>query len=90
MMLNPYREHRSIPIADIARFLSRTSHDSVLPNASLQGDGQQLLCFDGKLHRELVHYLTGIAVYDQADGLFDGDTALLAIEQLFFADFARW
>ena len=58
-------------------------------DAPLQGDTEELLRLDGKFHRELVHHLAGVPVDNQSHGLFGRDAALLAIEKLLFANFAR-
>ena len=47
---------------------------------------QQFLGFDGELHRQFVHDLFGVAVDDESDGIFDTDTALLAVEELVLVD----
>ena len=54
---------------------------------AFEGDLQEFLGFDGKLHRELVHHLLGVAVDYEADGFLGGDAALVAVEKLVFADF---
>ena len=47
---------------------------------------EEFLRLDGKLHRELVHDLFGVAVDDESDGVLKADAALLAIEELIFVD----
>ena len=46
------------------------------------------MSFDGELHRQFVHDLFGIAIDDEAYGVFDAYTALTAVEELVFADLA--
>ena len=53
-----------------------------LSNGSLQRHAQQLLRLDGKLHRQFLNHLLGIAVHYQADSLLRGYAALVAVEQL--------
>ena len=47
---------------------------------------QEFLRLDGKLHRELVHDFFGVAVDNQSDCILEGDTPLLAVEELIFVD----
>ena len=47
---------------------------------------QQFLGFDGKLHGQFVHHLFGVAVNDETDCVFEGNTPLLAVEELVFID----
>ena len=47
---------------------------------------EEFLGFDGELHGEFVHDLFGITVDDEADGVFEGDSPLLAVEELVFVD----
>ena len=44
------------------------------------------MCFDGELHGKFVHYLFGVAVDDESDGIFDANTPLPAVEELVVAD----
>ena len=44
------------------------------------------MCFDGELHRKFVHYLFGVAVDDESDGIFNANTPLPAVEELVVAD----
>src|SRR5947207_14904589 len=60
---------------------------SCLAHTSLQANRQQLLRFDGKLHRQLVHDFLCKSVYDQRDGCFSVHTSLIAIEDLVLTDF---
>ena len=60
----------------------------ILSHGAFQRHAEQLLCFYGELHRQLVQYLFGIAVHDEADGLFCGYASLVAVEELLFADLA--
>ncbi len=57
-----------------------------LSNTPLKTDAEQLLRFHGKLHRQFVKYRLAEAVDDHADGFFLGNSALLQIENLVFAD----
>ena len=61
----------------------------LLSHAPLQRHGEQLLRLDGELHGQLVEHLLGVAVDDEAHGVFGGDAALVAVEYLVFADFRR-
>src|ERR1700742_1080263 len=61
-------------------------HSARLSHTSFQSDGQQLLGFDGKFHRQLVQHFAGIAVDDQRHSLFRIDAALVEIKYLVFAD----
>ena len=58
-----------------------------LSDRSFKSDLKQALRLYGKFHRQLVHHLFGISVYDQSHRLFSGDAALVAVEQLILADF---
>ena len=58
----------------------------VLADTSLEGYGEELLRLNGKLHRELAHHLTGIAVDDQTDRLLGSDATLVAVEELILID----
>ena len=57
-----------------------------LAHRSLEGDREELLCFDGELHGELVEHVLGIAVDDEADGFLGGDATLVAVEELVLVD----
>ena len=48
---------------------------------------KEFLCFNGELHGEFVHDFFGVSVDDESDGVFERDTPLLAVEELFFVDF---
>ena len=58
----------------------------ILSHCSFKRHAKKLLCLDGKLHRQLVEHLLGIAVHDEAHGLLGGDATLVAVEELVFAD----
>ena len=58
----------------------------VLADTSLEGYGEELLRLNGKLHRELAHHLTGIAVDNQTDCLLGSDASLVAVEELILID----
>src|SRR5574340_390375 len=58
----------------------------VLPDAALQAHAQQLLGLHGELHGQLAEHLLAKAVDDHGDGVFGGDAALAAIENLVLAD----
>ena len=51
---------------------------------ALKTDTEQLLRLGGKLHRQLVEHVLGIAVDDEPDGVLHGDAALVAVEKLVF------
>ena len=59
----------------------------MLSYGSFESDLEEFLGFDGKFHREFVHDLLGVAIDDEAYGFLHGDSALLAIEELFLIDF---
>ena len=44
--------------------------------------------FDGELHRQFVHDFFGIAIDNEAHGVFDANTALTAVEELVLANLA--
>ena len=44
--------------------------------------------FGSEFEGQFFKYAFGVAVDDEADGFFDADAALLAVEELFFGDFA--
>ena len=58
----------------------------LLTYAAFEGKTEKLLRFYGKFHWEFVDYFFGIAVDNQIYGCLGGDAALVAIEQLVFAD----
>ena len=58
-----------------------------LSDRAFQRDLQQLLRLNGKFHRQLVHHFLGIAVDNQSDGILGRNTALVAVEHLYFIDF---
>ena len=63
---------------------SREQSTPPLPYAALKAHTEELLGFNGKLHRELIDDFLGIAIDDEIDGVFGGDAALVAIEELIF------
>ena len=58
-------------------------------NAALEGDGEQFARLHSEFHGELVEDLFGVTVDDQAYGLFFGEAALEAVENLVFSDAGR-
>ena len=58
----------------------------ILSHCSFKRYAKKLLCLDGKLHRQLVEHLLGIAVHDEAHGLLCGYATLVTVEELVFAD----
>ena len=61
-------------------------HICILTHASFQANGQQLLCFHGKFHGQLVKYFFCVAFYDHVSGLFIIDPALVQVKHLIFPD----
>ena len=59
---------------------------AILSHTSFQTHLQKFLRLNGKLHRELIHDLFGVAVDDESDRVFEGDTSLLAVEELILVD----
>ena len=59
-----------------------------LAYGAFEGDGEELLCFDSELHRELVHHFFGVAIDDEPDRFLYSYATLLAVEDLVFADLA--
>src|SRR5579862_1753146 len=81
----------SLPPAVTRRSLTESRIGaSVLPallaNASLQIYSQQLLRFDSELHGEFPNDLSREPIDDHRYGVFRGDAALLAVENLILAD----
>ena len=66
---------------------SREQSTPPLPHAAFETHTKELLGLNGKLHRELIDDILGIAIDDEVDGVFGGDAALVAIEELVFTDF---
>ena len=64
-------------------FLDRT----VLSHAAFETHAEELLSLHGKLHRQFVDDILGIAVDNEVDSGFGGDAALVAVEELVLADF---
>src|SRR5690625_5665397 len=60
-----------------------------LADASLEFDGEQLLSFDGKLHRQLRQDVFTKAVHDELDCLLLAQTALIAVEDLILTNLRR-
>ena len=56
-------------------------------HGALQGYGQKFLGFYGKLHGQLVEHFFSISIDYQSHGLFCRNAALVAVEELVFADF---
>ena len=61
---------------------------SKLADAVFEGYAQKFLRFGSKFERKFLQNSFGIAVHDEADGFFHTNTALLAVEELVFRDFA--
>ena len=57
-----------------------------LPNTALQANPQQLLRLDGEFHRQFGEDFLAEAVDDHGDGVFRGNPALVAVENLVLAD----
>ena len=49
-------------------------------HGAFERDGKQFLCFDGKLHGELVEHVFGVTVDDEVHGRLGRDAALVAVE----------
>ena len=58
--------------------------DTELSYAAFERNGKKFLGFNRKFHRELVDDFLGIATDNEVDGIFHGNTALLAVEKLVF------
>jgi hypothetical protein len=58
-----------------------------LTHGALQGDGEELLGFHGKLHGQLIEDVFAVTVYNQGNGLFGADAPLVAVKNLVFANF---
>ena len=59
----------------------------LLTDRTFQADAQKFLGFDGEFHREVFKHFFAVAIDDHVDGVLRGDSALVAIEDLVFADF---
>lgn len=57
------------------------------PHAPFQRDGEQFLCFHGKLHGQFAQHVLGVAVHYQPYGALLRYAALLAVEKLVFGYF---
>ena len=57
-----------------------------LADAPFESNAKQLTGLDGKFHRQLLQNLFAKAVHDRRDGILDGQSSLLAIEDLIFAN----
>ena len=72
--------------AQCKKYIVNTEHipipDKSLTYTAFKRNLQQFLGLNGKLHRQLVDYLLGITVYNQAYSILCLYTPLLAIEQL--------
>ena len=66
---------------------SREQSTSPLSHAAFETHTKELLGLNGKFHRELIDDILGIAIDDEVDGVFGGDAALVAIEDLILTDF---
>src|SRR3954447_9639047 len=71
----------SLPSMPAWRLLIRA-----LTDASFQRNSEQLLRFDGELHRELAEHFAAETADDHRHRVFRADAALLAIEKLVLAD----
>src|SRR5437016_1591328 len=60
-----------------------------LSDTSFQADAQQLLRFDGKFHRQFLEDFLAKTVDDHVHGVLRRDAALVAVENLVFADLRR-
>src|SRR6185437_7625086 len=60
-----------------------------LSDGAFEAYAKKLLRFHGELHRQFAEYLLAEPVDDHAHGVLGGNTPLLAIEELVFADFGR-
>src|SRR5271165_4282730 len=77
----PLRISRSPTVA--RRFLISSSGIR-LSNASFQTHTEQLLRFHGELHGQFLKDFLAETVHDHGDGIFGGDAALPAVENLVF------
>ena len=55
-----------------------------LSNSTFERYAQEFLCLYGKLHRQLIEHILGIAIDDQANCLLGRNASLIAIEELVF------
>src|SRR5438874_13686790 len=55
-------------------------------NTPFEADAEQLACFDGKFHRQLLQHLLREAVDDRGHGVFSREPPLLTVEDLVVAD----
>src|SRR5688572_31468154 len=62
---------------------------SMLSDRPFQADAQQLLRFDGELHRKLPEHVLAETVDDDVDSVLGREAALTEIENLVLADFRR-
>src|SRR5215467_13038286 len=76
----------SRPAAPACRFLTCSISS---PHTAFERHAQQLLRFNGKLHRQLTEHFLAEAADDQVDGVFGREPALTAVEDLVLADFRR-
>ena len=60
-----------------------------LSHAAFQTDTQELLGFHRELHRQFAEYFLAEAADDHVDGIFRGQPALAAVEDLVLADLRR-
>jgi hypothetical protein len=57
-----------------------------LSDCPFQRHSQKLLRFHRELHRQFLEHLAAKPVHDHRYGILGGDPALLAVEELVFAD----
>src|SRR5262247_859640 len=62
---------------------------AALANTPFEPNPEQLSSFDRKFHRQLLQHLLAEAVNDCRNGILDGQSALLAIEDLVFTYFGN-
>src|ERR1043166_4970198 len=70
----------------IPRSLFPSPYSPSLPDAPLERDAQQLLCFERELHRQFLEHFLAESAHDHGDRVLGGQSALLEIENLVFAD----
>ena len=61
--------------------------DTELSYAAFERNSKKFLGFNRKFHRELVDDFLGITTDNEVDGIFHGNTTLLAVEKLVFRNF---
>mgnify|MGYP006991679102 CR=1 FL=1 len=60
-----------------------------LPYTTLEGDAEEFLRLDSKLHGEFVQDLLGVTIDDQIDCIFGRNATLQAVEELILGYFRR-